>query len=243
VAHPYVSKFLEPYAYDVDLLALTANSGKFTATEVTVMTVTMPSRNLDLRTRSSSRWQLGLTSDDPTPSSCALLECTRKESKEDKVSLGSENNGDHGDIPPVAALSSSPKKPPSTLPCPLAVPTLMFPGVESTVVTTVLKFPELPVSFSPNDMSAWLTTTARVVSGIERRHIYLFQRSIRHDYFVEFVSSEMALKVKGLINPREGEIRECVFVGATEYDKVQQTLKVIVEQTASSAKEGRPASP
>ncbi|KAJ7903117.1 hypothetical protein B0H13DRAFT_2335280 [Mycena leptocephala] len=236
-----VSRYLEPYAYDVNRLALIANSRKFTASEVTVVTVTTPSRNLDLRTRSSLRWQFGLTSDDPTPSSRVLLECTQ-ESKEDEVSLGSENNGDHGDIPSVAAHSSSPQKPPSTPLRPLTVPTLTFPAVESTVVTAVLKFPELPVLFSPNDMSAWLATAARIVSGIEWKRIYLFKRNVRLDYFVEFNSSEMALKVKGLINPKEGEVRECVFVGLTEYGKVQQTLKAVAEQTASSVK-GKPASP
>ncbi|KAJ7892953.1 hypothetical protein B0H13DRAFT_2339885 [Mycena leptocephala] len=238
-----VSKYLEPYAYDVDQLALLANSRKFTASEVTLVTVTTPSWNLDLRMRLSSHWQLGLTSDDPTPSSRALLEHLRKESKEDKVSLGSENSGDHGDVPSVAVLSSSPEKPSSTPLRPLAVPTLTFPGMESTVVTAVLKFPELPVSFSPNDMSAWLTTAACVISGIEWRCIYLFKRSVRLDYFVEFVLSETALKVKGLIKTREGEIRECVFVGPTEYGKIQQMLKAVLERMVFPAKERKPSSP
>ncbi|KAJ7836094.1 hypothetical protein B0H13DRAFT_2369017 [Mycena leptocephala] len=112
-------------------------------------------------------------------------------------------------------------------------PTLTFPGMESIVVTAVLKFPELPVSFTPADCAAWLATAARIIPELEWRRIYLHKRSIRVDYFVDFASAEVALKVKGLLSPKEGEIREAVFVGPTEYGDVQQKLRVALEQAAT----------
>ncbi|KAJ7938792.1 hypothetical protein B0H13DRAFT_1851376 [Mycena leptocephala] len=55
----------------------------------------------------------------------------------------------------VAPKVEAPRAPPA--------PTLTFPGMESIVVTAVLKFPELPVSFTPADCAAWLATAARII--------------------------------------------------------------------------------
>ncbi|KAJ7928396.1 hypothetical protein B0H13DRAFT_2311678 [Mycena leptocephala] len=232
-----VSKYLEPYSYDVDLLALIANGGKFTTVEITIDAVRMPPRGLEPRTHSSSRWQLGLTSDDPTPSCRALLECTLEnaDASEDAVSLGTENNGAHAGLPDPVTLTEPPR--------PRPIPTLTFPGMDSIVVTSVLKFPELPDSFTPADCAAWLATANRIVPGLEWRRIYLHKHSIRVDYFVEFASSEIALKVKGLINPKEGEIRESVFVGPMEYGEIQRKLRAVLEQATRATEEEKPPTP
>ncbi|KAJ7899834.1 hypothetical protein B0H13DRAFT_2336784 [Mycena leptocephala] len=120
-----------------------------------------------------------------------------------------------------------PAEPPRLLP----VPALTFLGVESVIVTPILKFPELPMSFAPTDCAAWLATTSRIVPGLEWRRIYVHKCSIRVDYFVEFATAEIALMVKGLVNPKEGEIRESVFVGPTEYGEIRQKLRAALEQT------------
>ncbi|KAJ7924662.1 hypothetical protein B0H13DRAFT_2315174 [Mycena leptocephala] len=235
-----VNRFLDPYSYEVDRLALTSNGGKFTALEITIAAVMLPARGLELRTCSSSRWQLGLTSDDPVPSCRALLvrladaeKAEPDDKEESSISLGSENNEGPDVSSPGVPNAPPAKKPPPARP---VVPTLTFPGMESTVITAVLKFPGLPDSFTPADFAAWLTAAGRVVPGCEWRVMYLHQRKPRVDYFVEFESAEAALKVKGLINPKEGEVREGVFVGPTEYGEVKQKLAVVLEQTAPSIK-------
>ncbi|KAJ7834182.1 hypothetical protein B0H13DRAFT_1914210 [Mycena leptocephala] len=115
--------------------------------------------------------------------------------------------------------------------------------MDSIVVTSVLKFPELPDSFTPADCAAWLATANRIVPGLEWRRIYLHKRSIRVDYFVEFASSEIALKVKALINLKEGEIQESAFVGATEYGEIQRKLRAVLEQATHVTEEEKPPTP
>jgi hypothetical protein len=155
-----VSKFLDPHSYDVDRLALLSNGGKSTASEITVDTIMRPDNGLEQQTRSSSRWQLGLTSDNPVPSSHALLvllEATvRAKINEDKIpiSLGAESDEGHEVPLPSPTTPASLDKP---LRPGVVVPALTFPGMESTVITAILKFPGLPDSFSPTDISAWLT--------------------------------------------------------------------------------------
>ncbi|KAJ7911723.1 hypothetical protein B0H13DRAFT_2328102 [Mycena leptocephala] len=113
--------------------------------------------------------------------------------------------------------------------------TLTYPSLESTVLTPYLKFPGLSDVFTPSDVKAWLDGANRKVPGCGWRRIYCVPRSIRVDYYVEFQSAEAALKVRGLIDVRNGEIREATFVGEAEIRDIAERMRAVLEQVENVA--------
>jgi hypothetical protein len=57
----------------------------------------------------------------------------------------------------------------------------------------------------------------------------------RVDYYVEFESAEAALKVWGIIDPREGEIHEGYFVGETEFRRITALSQAVLQQAENLA--------
>jgi hypothetical protein len=113
--------------------------------------------------------------------------------------------------------------------------TLTYPSLESTVLMPYLKFPGLSDVFTPSDVKAWLDGANRKVPSCGWRRIYRVPRSIRVDYYVEFQSAEAALKVRGLIDVWNGEIREGTFVGEAEIRDVAERMRAVLEQVENVA--------
>ncbi|KAJ7831668.1 hypothetical protein B0H13DRAFT_1915343 [Mycena leptocephala] len=118
--------------------------------------------------------------------------------------------------------------------------TLTYPSLESTVLTPYLKFPGLSDVFTPGDVKAWLDGANRKVAGCGWRRIFHVPQSMRVDYYMEFQSAEAALKIRGLIDIREGEIREGIFVGETEIREIAKRTWAVLEQVENAA-ENAPA--
>ncbi|KAJ7901489.1 hypothetical protein B0H13DRAFT_2335974 [Mycena leptocephala] len=251
--------------------------GLFTEKEYNMVTVGVPDRGLEERTRSSSRWQLGLTSDDAVPACRHLFDAARKAEDEDIISLGPTDDERedretpapsvnpavgatvslevaHRQVTPAPTVSPAPKSAPGVAPQvasqapPVAkprapVPPMTFPDLESTVITPILRFPELSEAFSPSNMKAWLDGANRKVAGCGWRRIFRFQRGKRVDYLVEFESAEAALKIRGLIHPKEGVIRESSFMGKSEFQRIVGDSRPVETQEANAAEVGPTAAP
>ncbi|KAJ7803924.1 hypothetical protein B0H13DRAFT_2296872 [Mycena leptocephala] len=112
---------------------------------------------------------------------------------------------------------------------------MTFPDLESTVITPILRFPVLNEAFTSADMKAWLDGANRKIAGCGWRRIFRFQRMKRVDYLVEFESAEAALKIRGLIHPKEGAIREGSFMGRPEFQQIVGNSRAAEEQTSNAA--------
>ncbi|KAJ7832378.1 hypothetical protein B0H13DRAFT_1915018 [Mycena leptocephala] len=143
--------------------------------------------------------------------------------------------------PPVVETPSPNKKAMVNIRPQVFAATLTYPSLESTVLTPFLKFPNLNDVFTPNDIRTWLDGANRKVASCGWRRVLRVARKPRVDYYVEFESAEAALKIRGLIEPREGEIREGYFVGETEFKKVAALSPAVLQQTRNAA-ETAPAS-
>jgi hypothetical protein len=108
--------------------------------------------------------------------------------------------------------------------------------LELTVLTPFLKFLNLNDVFTPNDIRTWLDGANRKVPRCGWRRMLRVARKPRVDYYVEFESAEAALKVRGLIEPREGEIRKGYFVGETEFKRIAAISPAVLQQTKNAAK-------
>ncbi|KAJ6460497.1 hypothetical protein C8R47DRAFT_1226258 [Mycena vitilis] len=225
-----IQPLLDPYRCEYTKVAFSQNNSTYTGTEIRGPAFDAPVRDFQSRTRSSSRWQRELTSDDPLPRNAQrskgpkkdIRESTSDEDVNDTVSLGSKDS-DGGEAEPTFGPSVKPK----------AAPAMAFPAAEATVLTRFLKFAGLPDAFSPDDLQAWLATMNRVVTGCEWRRIYRIPRRPGVDYVVEFENHLAALQIRGLIDPKNGEIRASEFVGETEFGALQQRLVAIERQTES----------
>ncbi|KAJ7432092.1 hypothetical protein FB451DRAFT_1420825 [Mycena latifolia] len=168
--------YLDPYNYEYDRLAFIANNGRYTGREIGMPPLRMPERSQEERRGSSLRWQLGLPSSAPLPAASASR--SNSADDEDGVSLG----------------PASESETPSQVARPPPVPMQTFLEMESAVVTAILKFPDLSISFTSEDMEAWLTAAHQVAPVLGA------------DYVVEFVNPEAALRTRGLINGKEGQL-------------------------------------
>ncbi|KAJ6482265.1 hypothetical protein C8R47DRAFT_1217923 [Mycena vitilis] len=214
-----IHRYLEPYNYEYDRVAFSLNNGQYTGIETRPPLVIAPYRDLEKRVRSGGRWQLGLTSDDRVPSSKELILLLSKE--EEARTRPSRKRRDSDSV--SLDINSEDER---VLGMNLVTPPMSFPGLDATTLTHVLKF-ELSESFSPDDMKNWLDAVRRKVPGCDWKVVYLVVRRPRHDYIVEFSGPEAALKVRGLLDSRSGEVRDSIWMGATEYAEVQKRLKAV----------------
>ncbi|KAJ7794546.1 hypothetical protein B0H13DRAFT_2393349 [Mycena leptocephala] len=249
-----VAPRLDPEYCPYNRLVASSANGQFTALEESLVTVGIPDRTHEDRLRSSGRWQFGLHVPDQLPACRFLFEDGRprsqsvvsvEDARESSVlSLGPEDE-EMEDVqvvePPVVEPPSPNKKATVNVRPQVFAATLTYPSLESTVLTPFLKFPDLNDVFTPNDVRTWLDGANRKVPGCGWRRVLRVARKPRVDYYVEFESAEAALKIRGLIEPREGEIREGYFVGETEFKKIAALSPAVLQQTRNAA-ETAPAS-
>ncbi|KAF8196818.1 hypothetical protein K438DRAFT_1967822 [Mycena galopus ATCC 62051] len=92
-----------------------------------------------------------------------------------------------------------------------AAPRAMILGTEVTipmvdlVITQVLKF-TVPGTFALEGMTAWLASATEQCGGYWTRMVRE-ESQPRAYYYVEFDSSDAALRIKGLVNVRDGTVR------------------------------------
>jgi hypothetical protein len=239
---------LDPGGCEYNQFASASANGLFTTSEGTLVTVGVPTRSHEDRLRSGGRWQLGLDSHHSLPPCRFLFNAARPARASSIISV------EDGGGSPASVLSLGPldddevevcEKVPSPTHAEATVEvevrprvfaaTLTYPSLESTVLTPFLKFPGLNDVFTPNDVKAWLDGANRKVPGCGWRSMYRILRRPRVDYYVEFESAEAALKVRGLINLKEGEIRESDFVGATEFQKIASSVPAVLQQAVNTA--------
>ncbi|KAF8146252.1 hypothetical protein K438DRAFT_1781128 [Mycena galopus ATCC 62051] len=102
-----------------------------------------------------------------------------------------------------------------------AAPRTMILGTEVTipmvdlVITRVLKF-TVPGIFALEGMTAWLASATEQCGGYWTRMVRE-ESQPRAYYYVEFDSSDAALRIKGLVNVRDGTVRLVDFVRETEF--------------------------
>ncbi|KAF8157745.1 hypothetical protein K438DRAFT_1777081 [Mycena galopus ATCC 62051] len=126
-----------------------------------------------------------------------------------------------------------------------AAPRSMIMGTEVTVpaihgvtVTAVLKF-TVPDAFALDSVIAWLTAAEQLSLGGSWRRIIRVESKPRAHYYVEFESAEAALRIKGLVDPREGLIRVVSFAKEEEFQGLATKHPVAAARPAAV----RPDSP
>ncbi|KAF8210238.1 hypothetical protein K438DRAFT_1959517 [Mycena galopus ATCC 62051] len=117
-----------------------------------------------------------------------------------------------------------------------AAPRAMILGTEVTipmmevVPSTILKF-TVPDTFAMDGMKAWLLSATGQTPGGRWLRMSRVEWRPRAHYYVEFDSIDAALRVKGLVNARDGTVRLVEFARDTEFADVIQRHEVITTQS------------
>ncbi|KAJ7929525.1 hypothetical protein B0H13DRAFT_2310449 [Mycena leptocephala] len=188
----------------------------------------------------------GESREDPAPVITATGATVNLEALPPRVAIALDVERPAAKPVPLATTEAAPQVPPTSVkvapraPAPakkalVPTPAMTFPDLESTVITPILRFPVLNEAFTSADMKAWLDGANRKIAGCGWRRIFRFQRMKRVDYLVEFESAEAALKIRGLIHPKEGAIREGSFMGRPEFQQIVGNSRAAEEQTSNAA--------
>ncbi|KAF8158709.1 hypothetical protein K438DRAFT_1986312 [Mycena galopus ATCC 62051] len=219
-----IGSYLDPVQYELDRIALETNGNKYTVREEPTFRPGIVPRDLGVLPRNVSALR-ALAACKPTtrplpgsPSTVSIPESDDERSLEDSKLNSSGNVEEAVDRPRTWAT------------------VMTFPAL-GVSVTSVLKF-QLAETFTPTQLRAWLEAAERLAPGGSWRRIFRIPRRPRVDYFVEFSTIEAALRVRGLINAGEGEIRDSSFVNAADFKAVMDSHQPLLEapETAESSR-------